>query len=305
MSDKNKLIEKLNVVEAFATTSKFKRFLYNPFKYFISILYSKILNRYFNFHSKFITTTFWGKKFQIEFPSAIDIFLSGGKTHNSEIRLAKFLINNLKENSILIDIGAHFGFFSVLASELIKSGKIFSIEPSQNTFKILKFNTSNSNLISVNNIAISDIDSEIHFYEYATLFSEFNTLVKNQYSKEDWYNEKIVTISKIQCKKGDTFVLENDIIPDFIKIDVEGAEDKVIFGFFNLLSKYSPTLIMEFAHSNRNNTNHIIADSELKKLGYRSYLIKNNGEIELIKNYTNEYVSSLNLESDNIVYIKK
>ena len=62
---------------------------------------------------------------------------------------------------------------------------------------------------------------------------------------------------------------------------------------------------MEFAHSNRNNTNHIIADSELKKLGYRSYLINTNGGIELIKNHTNEYVSSLNLESDNIVYIKK
>jgi hypothetical protein len=57
----------------------------------------------------------------------------------------------------------------------------------------------------------------------------------------------------------------------------ELIREKTFAFLFNLLSKYSPTLIMEFAHSNRNNTNHIIADSELKKLGYRSYLINTNG----------------------------
>jgi FkbM family methyltransferase len=302
--NKNNLLNKINEVEAYASTSKFIRFIKNPLKYTFSIFYSKLFYKYFNISIDIKAKAFWGQSFILKFPSAIDIYLSGGKTHNSEIRLAKYLATNLLENSIFIDIGAHFGYFSLLANNIISNGKIFSIEASPNTFEILKQNVDNKNNIWSFNIAIADKNEIFEFCEFSTLYSEYNTLEKAQYENEDWFQNSNLTMTKVHCKKGDTFIIENSIVPNFIKIDVEGAEDKVIHGFKDTLSNHNPFIIMEFSNSVRGNTNHIIADSELKKMGYSPHFIDNSGKAEIIKVDTKSYVDSLYLESDNIVYIK-
>jgi FkbM family methyltransferase len=301
---KNKWINKINEIETYASTSKFNRFVKNPFKYTFSIFYSKFFYRYTNISINIKAKTIWGQNFILKFPSAIDIYLSGGKTHNSEIRLAKFLVLNLLKNSNFIDIGAHFGYYSLLANKIVSKGKILSIEASPHTFEILEQNVYKENNILPFNIAIADKNEILEFCVFPTLYSEYNTLEKKQYENEDWFKNSKMSITKVQCKKGDTFLTENLIKPNFIKIDVEGAEDKVIIGFRETLTTYSPIVIMEFCNSIRGNSSHIIADNELKKLGYNAYFINSSGEIQIINTETKNYVDSLKIESDNIVYKK-
>lgn len=44
----------------------------------------------------------------------------------------------LKKDSVVIDVGANIGTFSLFASHLSPKGKIYSFEPNSKTFKILK-----------------------------------------------------------------------------------------------------------------------------------------------------------------------
>lgn len=304
MSERSIYIEKLNKVDVYASSTKFERFRIAPLKYILAIVCSKIVARFSNFSFKLTTKTFFGERFVILLPSAIDIYLSGGKTHCSEIRLAKYLILHLKSTSVFLDIGAHFGYFTLLASRIANEGKSISIEPSSAAFEILKENTSCFSNIIIRNIALSSENSSTEFYEFPPLYSEFNTLSSDQYLREEWYNNKNVKTSLVSCMSGDSFISEINIKPDVIKIDVEGAEDKVIFGLQEFLTKNSPSIIMEFSHSERGNTNHILADTELRKLGYKAYKIEDDGSLIILDIPTHNFVDSLKLESDNIVYKK-
>ena len=49
---------------------------------------------------------------------------------------------SIKDNDIIIDIGAHIGLFSLFVSQFCKNGKIFSFEPISENYDLLKSNIS-------------------------------------------------------------------------------------------------------------------------------------------------------------------
>ncbi len=302
--NQRELLRKLEKVEAFATTSKFNRFLRNPVKYILSIVFSKLIVKLGNFHFDVNTPVFWNQFMLISLPASVDIFLSGGKTHNSEIRLTRYLINHLHSRSVFMDIGAHFGFYSLLAAYIAEKGKVYSIEAASKSFQILHENTKDKENIAAFNIAFNDTDESINFYEFPTLFSEYNTLVRNQYEREAWFEMASVKVHRIDGKRGDSFIAGEAALPEVIKIDVEGAEDIVLQGLSNYLLTNSPTIIMEFSQSNRGNDNHRMADNFLKSLGYLAHSIDEAGEPQVLTSNTHEYVDKLSMESDNIIYMK-
>lgn len=61
----------------------------------------------------------------------------------------------------------------------------------------------------------------------------------------------------------DTFVARMNLIPDFIKIDVDGEEAEIIKGAMATLKRYGPDIMIEV----RKETSWLI--DELKKLGYK------------------------------------
>lgn len=74
----------------------------------------------------------------IALPASTDIYLTGGKSHDSEIRLAKFLIKNLNQGDNFVDIGAHYGYFTLLGAHLVgKGGRVF-FEPGKSTYSLLE-----------------------------------------------------------------------------------------------------------------------------------------------------------------------
>jgi FkbM family methyltransferase len=302
--NQKELLRQLEKVEAFATTFKFNRFLRNPVKYILSIVFSKLIVKLGNFHYDANTPVFWDQFMLISLPASVDIFLSGGKTHNSEIRLTRYLINHLHSRSVFMDIGAHFGFYSLLAAYIAEKGKVYSIEAASKSFQILHENTKDKENIAAFNIAFNETDESINFYEFPTLYSEYNTLVRNQYEREAWFEAKSIKVQRIDGKRGDSFIAGESALPEVIKIDVEGAEDIVLRGLSNYLLSHSPAIIMEFSQSNRGNDNHRLADNFLKSFGYLAHSIDEAGEPQVLTSNTHEYVDKLSMESDNIIYIK-
>ena len=297
----------LSKVESLAKSSKLKRLLHNPSRYLFGILY-RMFSYPISKKGKLVeTTTFFGTKMKVLLPAGMDLFLLGGKSHDSELRLAKFILKTLKKGDTFLDIGAHYGYFSLLASSLVgEEGRVVSIEASKSTFDVLSQNLSKHSNISHFNIAISNQRDTIDFYEFPLLYSEYNSLDAEQYEKATWAKHIEPRVIKIDAYPADEFINEHNVLPDFIKIDVEGAEDKVVEGMSLLLSKGTNISIsMEYILDDNPKTPHERALRFLVGQGFRCNIIKQDGSLQFIpEDEIKVFLKESNLDSDNIIFIR-
>ncbi len=155
---------------------------------------------------------------------------------NGEYWLLKNLSNNCSET--ILDIGANIGEYSLKCHKYFPRSKIYAIEASPKTYKLLNKNTSNFlNIISINK-ALSDSSEKKLFYERSD-FSGRNTFEGK--NKGLTYENKII----IELFKGDYFLSEEGIEDNIkiLKVDVEGHELKVLKGFENSLKNLKIDII--------------------------------------------------------------
>jgi FkbM family methyltransferase len=301
--DKKTLLSNINNVEKIASASKLMRMLGRPIRYIHAILFREITYKRTKKEKELICKTFFGTDMKILLPSSTDIYLTGGKSHNSEIRLAKYISSTLTENDIFLDIGAHYGYFSLLASSIVgEGGHVISFEAAPKTFRILNDNASKIRNMAVHNNAVSDAEGTLSFYEFPNLYSEYNTLDVSQFENEEWYKNTKPQEVKIESVILDDFLNDN-IKPQLIKIDVEGAEYKVIRGMKNHLQNNTPVIIMEYLSADRGNKEHKDAESLLQSLGYTTYIISSEGKLKMMDDI-GQYLISEKMESDNVVFVK-
>lgn len=295
----------LNKIESLARASKLKRLLYNPGRYLFGILH-RIFVYPISMKGKLVdTTTFYGTKMKVMLPSGMDLYLLGGKSHDSEIRLAKYILNVLRRGDSFLDVGAHYGYFSLLASKIVGAeGHVNSIEASKSTFGILSQNVETQDNISAYNVAISDHKDQLDFYEYPLLYSEYNSLDSQQYDSAKWAKNISPNVIKIDAFPLDEFVKEKNITPDFIKIDVEGVEDKVVAGMRGILnSKGAPIIAMEYILDDNPDSPHEIAMRLIIDQGYECNIILSDGTLKRInREEVKMYLQESGLDSDNIIF---
>ena len=133
----------------------------------------------------------------------------------------------IKENDIVLDVGANIGYYSLIFAQLIgKSGKVYSFEPDPTNFEILKKNilvNKHENVI-LENKAVSNKEGNLKLY----LSTENNGMHRIYPSK--WCKESI----DINSIKIDNYFNKNQKI-DFIKLDIEGAEYDALLGMESII----------------------------------------------------------------------
>jgi len=298
------LIEKVDAVEAIAAASKMGRLIKHPLRYIYAILHRELIYRVTQQEKEVVSTTFFGVDMHLFLPSSTDIYLTGGKSHLSETRLAKYLIRELRAGDTFVDVGAHYGYFSLLASQLVgNKGKVLSFEASPTTYQILSKNAAKASNVTCLNRAVSDVNTELTFYEFPNQYSEYNTSEVEQFANESWYQKHKPKAIQIETVVLDEYLPSSDISPSIIKIDVEGAEDKVITGLQQLLVSNTPTIIMEYLSEDRGNVQHQAAEQILKTAGYSAFEIDSEGRPKIIETVP-KHLQSKGLDSDNIVFRK-
>jgi len=129
----------------------------------------------------------------------------------------------LGRQDVVIDVGAHTGLFSVFASMRAKDGRIISVEPDPENFRVLEQNIGLNGIVNITplNIALSDRSGE------AELTLSADTISHSLHSK-------LVTESgsrKIPVKtKGLNNLVEEYRIDriDFLKMNCEGSEYEIL-----------------------------------------------------------------------------
>lgn len=149
-----------------------------------------------------------------------------------ELEGQKVFIENLKSGDIIFDIGANVGFYSLLAAELAgEESRVFSFEPLEENFNYLK-----------KHILINNYRNIFLFKEAVADKNDFGFFKKEKSSAMGHLgdgNIKVETISLDEWIKNGKLPF-----PNFLKIDVEGAEFSVLKGAQNLLKEKHPIIFL-------------------------------------------------------------
>jgi FkbM family methyltransferase len=181
-------------------------------------------------------------------------------------KLMRILHTDDSREDIFIDIGAHFGMYSLLAREIGYRTVLF--EPEKACFNFLK---KNSALGETYEIALSNRDDDADFFIARSLGA--SSLVS---PGNDWKVGGYVGKCRVRVRHAGTIIKE--VVEDvnkirLIKIDVEGEEDNVVEGLHDLLRTISPVIWCEVRGptSDRNPNSCFRIKEELRRLGYGCY----------------------------------
>jgi FkbM family methyltransferase len=144
-----------------------------------------------------------------------------------------------------IDVGAHVGFYTVLAALANPAGRVFAFEPMAAACDRLLRHVALNRVGNVEWIpsAVGDVDGEVDLY-----FPRGNLMPCSAGLNSELYAPwaEHMDTQLVPCVRLDTFVRERWIENvDLVKIDVEGAELNVLAGAQSVLASQRPDIVCE------------------------------------------------------------
>ena len=271
--------------------SKIERIIENPRKIITSQVLKFIWQK---FHKSGLikTKTFFGENMFIVYPEFVSMFIYRDGYY--EEGLTNMILRYLKPAMTFCDVGAHFGFFSLLASAIVGGkGRVYSFEPTPETYSVLLKNTKEKTNIITNNIALFSSKTILPFNNYGLRYSAYNSF--SQARLDDNILKKVVpqriTVNTITL---DEYTENNNIKLDFVKIDAESAEYEILKGMKKILSKRRPIVTIEtgdFIKSSK------ICLSYIMNFDYQPYEFRDN---KIVKHQIKD-----KYEYNNILFLPK
>ena len=201
--------------------------------------------QYFNQHQlevPFIFPWYDGLKFNLYLGNDLSrqLFIAGCVEPNE----FAFLDRILTAGMIFVDAGANEGLYTLFASRRVGAGgRVWAFEPSKREFARLQQNLSLNQLQNVQafQVALADLDGEgdlsIAGYEHEGQ----NTLGAFVHQGVSLKRTERVTVRTLDSVVRDANLQKVDVI----KLDVEGAEYRVIEGARTVLTKHRPVVLFE------------------------------------------------------------
>ena len=207
-----------------------------PFDFSINQYVTK--SQTFKLHARFAFSNFkeWGNKHNDFFP----IYL----------RLSK-------NSKCFFDVGAHIGIVSLAVSKNISSkGKIYSFEASRVNLKFIKFHIKLNKIknITIIDKLVSSVNKKDSILFESNESSGMNSVIPIK-------KKKIINKSYVESVTLDKFCKIKNIIPDIIKVDIEGSEIEMLIGSRWIIKKFQPLIFLSYH------------PSHIKKLGYNKNFI--------------------------------
>lgn len=147
--------------------------------------------------------------------------------------LAPLLTHHVAQASYVIDVGANIGAITALINKLVKDVKVVAIEPS-GVFNCLERTVEANECVSTTCLqsCVGSIDGEVSFFDASDSSASHIAQVGGR---------------PVPIKRLDTIVKEQGLpTVDFVKIDVEGAENAVLDGMTEINVRFRPLIFMEF-----------------------------------------------------------
>jgi FkbM family methyltransferase len=184
-----------------------------------------------------------------------------------ELEVQQVLQERLKPGSVFYDVGANIGFYSLLAAR--QGAQVFAFEPDVQNAESLERHVRLNSIAAKIEVIRAAVFSTSGFVAFEPADSARGHGNAHVGTKTEDFNPKV----EVPCTTLDDFTREH-VVPDTIKIDVEGAESNVLSGAEKLFTHYRPHLICEVHDA----ANASFVDSWLKTQGYElRWLDSNSG----------------------------
>jgi FkbM family methyltransferase len=200
-------------------------------------------------------------------------------TGTFELNERRFVERFVKPGMIVLDVGAHAGYYTLLTSKLVgRSGRVFAFEPSprerQRLLQHLRLNRCRN--VTVERVALSDRrgDGELFVFDRATGCNSFHP--------GDTRGAHRVTVPVTTL--DELFAAGVFTTVDVVKMDIEGAELSALRGAERIFRDVRPALLCE-VHDKRTapwgyRARDII--DVVAAWGYRWYSIEDRGSVSPI-----------------------
>jgi FkbM family methyltransferase len=163
-------------------------------------------------------------------------------SEDAEPKVFAALKERTKQGSVVLDIGANVGVYSLLMARWVgPSGKVYAFEPAPQTLQDLRAHVAMNKMserIEVVGQALSDQKGEAVFYAHS---------VSGENSLNPGFAKRLSEAQalKVPVTTVDDFCESNNIAPTLLKIDVEGFEFHVLRGAQKTLFRHRPSLVIE------------------------------------------------------------
>jgi FkbM family methyltransferase len=162
-----------------------------------------------------------------------------------EADLTHLLLERLEPGATFVDVGSHYGYYSVLASPVVGNrGGVFAFEPSRKTFRLLEANTRSMPNVRREQVAVYSRPGLTRIRDFGVSNSALNTLqsqarvpASDRPRSSDDYD--------VPCVRLDDYFESQEKQPDFVKIDAESVELDVLMGMERLLRERNLFLTVE------------------------------------------------------------
>lgn len=171
----------------------------------------------------------------------------------------KIVDDIVKKSEVIIDVGAHLGFFALYCSFLNPLARVFSFEPEERNYQLLKENLRENRVKNVvsKNLAVSDVVGEVEL-NLAEDSHNHSLILSGGGEKKRVFATTLQTI----CNK---FAVE---VCGLVKLDCEGAEFKILENLDEKTFKKIKSFVIEYHEYFPEMKKEKLVDI-LKKQGYK------------------------------------
>lgn len=212
-----------------------------------------------------IRTVLWGPcrglRYKI-FPGYGWAYLYG----NWERKVTRIFEQRIRPGSTIYDLGANYGMHTLLFSKLVgPSGRVYAFEPNPEIFAALKEQLRLNGMTTVIPVckAVSSDRGEAWFDAAHHGGAGHLSIGSGTF--------------KVETTSLDDFVFrDRERPPDFLKIDIEGAESSALRGAANVIKRYRPDMVIEL----HNPTEDRSVGAILKEHRYSAYRVQDGSKVQ-------------------------
>ena len=189
-------------------------------------------------------TLFDGQRLRVVVPEIVGTDLR--RNGLIEPVLTAVLVERLRPGMVFIDVGAHYGYFTLLAARRVwPSGSVVSFEPSRSTARLLEANVAHLDNVVVEEAALTDRGGVTLLRDFGPGDSALNTILPGARVPARERRHLHGDAYEVRAVRLDDYVAQQGLRPDVVKLDAEGAELRILSGMTTLLREADPLVALE------------------------------------------------------------
>ena len=199
-----------------------------------------------------------------------------------EPETSELFFDHARTANVILDIGAHVGYFALLAAHANHSSSVFAFEPHERVYERLVQNCrlNDAHNCTCARVAIGSSNGEAELVRIAAKACRSpKDLIPTSSSLSREFMESIVDARKLESAPVNEMTIDEFVsrrrLPtvDLVKVDTEGTEDAVLRGMSETLARDRPTIFCEVLIGRVGSR----VESVLQPLDYSYYLLTDRG----------------------------